>query len=281
MQKKYQQTVTKHSSGFTLIELLVVVAIIGILAAILFPVFARARESARRASCLSNLKQLGLGMMMYVQDYDEKYPSALNEGNEHGLDSPNYFGFSQAQGSTGIPKWTSPANTFKTSAGSSLLYNYTWMDAIFPYTKSVQLFVCPSYNQKSTVSQREVMAGYGYNTFISGTKMKANGSAGWPSRDPLSLASVQRASEIVMLLDYPVAYSITASPSQYCSTNTSSGWLSPSSSFYDLVWPHMDGGTVAFADGHAKWSKRGSSQTCRVSSTVDTLNQRAWDPSLP
>jgi prepilin-type N-terminal cleavage/methylation domain-containing protein/prepilin-type processing-associated H-X9-DG protein len=62
------------NKGFTLIELLVVIAIIAILAAILFPVFARARENARKASCLSNLKQIGLGLMQYVQDYDEKYP---------------------------------------------------------------------------------------------------------------------------------------------------------------------------------------------------------------
>ena len=64
-----------RAKGFTLIELLVVIAIIAILAAILFPVFARARENARRSSCQSNLKQLGLGVLQYVQDYDEKYPA--------------------------------------------------------------------------------------------------------------------------------------------------------------------------------------------------------------
>ena len=64
---------SKKRSGFTLIELLVVIAIIAILAAILFPVFARARENARRTSCLSNLKQIGLGIQQYSQDYDEKY----------------------------------------------------------------------------------------------------------------------------------------------------------------------------------------------------------------
>ena len=63
-----------HTKGFTLIELLVVIAIIGILAAILFPVFARARENARRASCQSNLKQIGLGVAQYTQDYDERFP---------------------------------------------------------------------------------------------------------------------------------------------------------------------------------------------------------------
>jgi prepilin-type N-terminal cleavage/methylation domain-containing protein/prepilin-type processing-associated H-X9-DG protein len=66
--------------GFTLIELLIVIAIVAILAAILFPVFARARENARRTSCLSNLKQLGLAVMQYTQDYDERLPQGLSTG---------------------------------------------------------------------------------------------------------------------------------------------------------------------------------------------------------
>ena len=68
------RTMRMKRNAFTLIELLVVIAIISILAAILFPVFARARENARRASCMSNLKQIGLGVMQYIQDYDEHYP---------------------------------------------------------------------------------------------------------------------------------------------------------------------------------------------------------------
>lgn len=70
----------KHRNGFTLIELLIVIAIIAILAAILFPVFGRARENARRASCASNMKQLGLGLIQYAQDYDERFPAARTDG---------------------------------------------------------------------------------------------------------------------------------------------------------------------------------------------------------
>src|SRR5450631_1096445 len=62
------------SKGFTLIELLVVIAIIAILAAILFPVFAKVREKARQINCVSNMKQMGMGVLQYVQDYDETYP---------------------------------------------------------------------------------------------------------------------------------------------------------------------------------------------------------------
>lgn len=98
-------------SGFTLIELLVVIAIIALLAAILFPVFGRVRENARRSTCQSNLKQIGLGLMQYTQDYDETLPS-MSFGPD--------------------------------SNASDATARYKWMDAVYPYIKSEQVFDCPS-----------------------------------------------------------------------------------------------------------------------------------------
>lgn len=113
-----EEVCTKKSRGFTLIELLVVVAIIAILAAILFPVFSRARENARRASCMNNMKQIGLGMMMYTQDYDEMLPyQGASTGNTNG------FHYSDPTASD----WTN-----------------NWMYEIYPYVRSWQIFRCPS-----------------------------------------------------------------------------------------------------------------------------------------
>jgi prepilin-type processing-associated H-X9-DG protein/prepilin-type N-terminal cleavage/methylation domain-containing protein len=99
---------SRQKTGFTLIELLVVIVIIIILAAILFPVFARARENARRASCMSNLKQISLGILMYTQDYDERFPP-------------------------------SAANNNQDPQSERFLYN-----RLDSYIKNAQVFVCPS-----------------------------------------------------------------------------------------------------------------------------------------
>src|SRR6187551_124600 len=102
----------KKRTGFTLIELLVVIAIIAILAAILFPVFAQAREQARQTTCLSNFKQIGLGVMMYVQDWDETYPTSRLAKLPGGTD-----------------------------CGQKII---TWKTQTIPYVKNIDVYRCPS-----------------------------------------------------------------------------------------------------------------------------------------
>jgi len=112
--------------GFTLIDLLVVIAIIAILAAILFPVFAQAREKARATSCLSNTKQMGLGIMMYVQDYDEMYP--CNSWDAH------------TDPAIGPPIGTTDSD----SGNPNFPAAFNFMFKVMPYTKNRQILVCPS-----------------------------------------------------------------------------------------------------------------------------------------
>ena len=126
---------THRRPAFTLIELLVVIAIIAILAAILFPVFARARENARRSSCTSNMKQIGLGLMQYTQDYDERYPSL-----------GHYIG---------------------SISSANEVY---WPDAIQPYVKSTQLFSCPSNTQTNTFPNSTIETDYGANALGTGSQ---------------------------------------------------------------------------------------------------------------
>ena len=124
--KSHQLHSRNRRPAFTLIELLVVIAIIAILAAILFPVFARARENARRSSCQSNLKQIGLGLLQYTQDYDEK-----------------------------LPLGTSGNATYNRGSG--------WAGASLPYIKSTQIFVCPSDTNKP---DNNPQISYAYNSGI-------------------------------------------------------------------------------------------------------------------
>ncbi len=124
---------SKNRSAFTLIELLVVIAIIAILAAILFPVFARARENARKSSCQSNLKQIGIASMQYSQDYDEAlYPHRFNAVGANPFLTANGGQFpGTGTGSTPDVTGTSKDRIF-------------WISLLQPYIKSTQVFICPS-----------------------------------------------------------------------------------------------------------------------------------------
>ncbi|MEA3402929.1 MAG: DUF1559 domain-containing protein [Armatimonadota bacterium] len=153
--------------GFTLIELLVVIAIIAILAAILFPVFARAREKARQTSCLSNMKQIGLAVLMYTQDYDERLPLQYhNSGGE-------------------------PAETLIHPGGRSVWYVY-----IEPYLKNREILSCPSqmrdyfYVQGSGGSLKvyDPPLGYGWNYNFCYIQ-------------PVKLARIREPASVIMLVE--------------------------------------------------------------------------------
>jgi prepilin-type N-terminal cleavage/methylation domain-containing protein/prepilin-type processing-associated H-X9-DG protein len=220
--------------AFTLIELLVVIAIIAILAAILFPVFARARENARRASCQSNLKQIGLGVMMYVQDYDEKYP--LNKQVRSTLDS----------------SWTTvPSGDFATS--SSIF----WPLFIEPYTKSAQVFRCPS----SSYSGVAVYGHYGVNRIVLVDASAAS----------VALAAVPSVATTYMMMDAGL-YAMNPTDVKRIDSGASCGYLPGTGPGSAANLPaiacslsglqddyasgrHFDGVNMAFADGHVKWLK--------------------------
>jgi prepilin-type N-terminal cleavage/methylation domain-containing protein len=163
--------------AFTLIELLVVIAIIAILAAILFPVFAQARESARKTSCLSNTKQVGTAQMMYSQDYDETYVLYANYGSPLLRDD-----------------------------GSVYRAYQPWTQQVQPYVKNKDMFLCPDERDLSVTigsgnsAQKVLYSGYGMNYGYLGKYTPGANSDPNPWI-PLSLAAVNKPAQIVFAMD--------------------------------------------------------------------------------
>jgi prepilin-type N-terminal cleavage/methylation domain-containing protein/prepilin-type processing-associated H-X9-DG protein len=250
-----------RKSGFTLIELLVVIAIIAILAAILFPVFARARENARRSSCQSNLKQQGIGFAQYIQDYDGQYPygcdkfvDTANVGNQNYNSEHDYGGACNTQ------------NTRE-----------HWMDKLQPYIKSKQVFTCPSaglYHNTATQnswvsinrapdgegadsSHISVYIAYSYNCdYIGGCGTGNGGLGAWAAKE----AQLENASGTILVTDgggfsnwsggYPGNSSYW-----YRIQMDSVGGHVPNTQTGILQSQHFDGANLLFADGHVKWLK--------------------------
>ncbi len=243
--------------AFTLIELLVVIAIIAILAAILFPVFARARENARRTSCLSNLKQAGLAMMQYIQDYDETYPLIYNSVP------------------TGTPATDYPDG--KKWANADLVF---WAQSLFPYHKSTQAFWCPSaafFNDAATGGPVPVNGQYGANNLVLKTS------------NPVKLSAVVASANTYLIMDsgtYQISptYAINSSGNVFFLPGQGSAGSSCALSDSSLTkhikdcqdGRHFNGVNMAFADGHAKWLK---TQVVVAEARKASPQYGAWNPA--
>ena len=233
---------TRTQSAFTLIELLVVIAIIAILAAILFPVFARARENARRSSCSSNLKQIGLGLLQYAQDYDEVLPYQV-------LNSPRCYDYVGNK-----TEWDTCIAAVGAGARESVP-SLNWIWAVKPYIKSAQLYRCPSaidYAPTGTNFQRN-----SYGT--SDNSYSANGVV-----MGRTIAVIPNPSEIIWGNEQSQATNTawirpaesTASTPSTPGSGKYREWLRNNSPSYSDL--HFDGGNLLFCDGHVKFRKQSS-----------------------
>jgi prepilin-type N-terminal cleavage/methylation domain-containing protein len=267
----------KKIGAFTLIELLVVIAIIAILAAILFPVFAQAREKARAISCLSNVKQVSLGVMMYVQDYDETYPL--------------YFYTYSGPAKLDLPFTPDEPETI-----------IGWNEAIYPYIKNIQLFTCPDTPRARTLTVGSDGTGFGADdsapTGATGYAINArlSGNTGFlddgrTNHPVLAIAGVEFAAATILLTE----------ASSHCSDGCSSsdenewgwegrhvdklygdGWnfgAPPNADYISVGKPplakHTLGGNYALSDGHAKFYPAGAMGKLTLPATPAQVDQAA------
>jgi prepilin-type N-terminal cleavage/methylation domain-containing protein/prepilin-type processing-associated H-X9-DG protein len=219
--------------GFTLIELLVVIAIITILAGILFPAFSKVREKARQSACLSNLKQIGMAIMMYQQDYDGMLPCG-----------------SAWKGGFAWPVW------------QGNIYIARWYQQLFPYVRNQDIFACPSY--RDWIGAWQVPPGW-YNTPVTYGRWTANWLIFTPQTNQLdpgrTEAQIPEPSSTALVSDSAhaddaAAYDDSGKPWatwwRVAYANICAVGCNPSYAVETFA-RHSNGANILFADGHVKW----------------------------
>jgi prepilin-type N-terminal cleavage/methylation domain-containing protein/prepilin-type processing-associated H-X9-DG protein len=245
--------------AFTLIELLVVIAVIAIIAALLFPVYAQARDKVRQTACLSNLRQIGQAMYLYVQDYDERLPNCCWWGRASAiLHNP---GPCQQDGINS----RTPIDTYLGAPQSPARFI---QDLLYPYVKNAQIWFCPSVSKDRHWGADPTRATLGFNgttyTWVHFAGPRAMPSdPSWPRAiqvSGLGISAIPRPVEAALLWDYPSFFPIKA-----CASSQQTP-------------PHAKGLNVLYADTHAKFSPFGSQlndspwETCYYDWGVD----HAW-----
>ena len=221
-----------QKKAFTLIELLVVIAIIALLAAILFPVFARARENARKSSCQNNLKQIGIGLLQYVQDYDERFPQ-YEVGSNAATDAPYYDPVS----------------------GVSM----SWDLVTQPYFKSMQLLRCPSDTRSAVYNNLAKFGSVRRSYAMANYLRDANGS-----RQGCHQSDIPLPSYTVMVGERRGCGNGAVASNWYLCGIFDAVDKTAANNAFDLAGGnaqsemiHLGGANVLYADGHVK-SMRGS-----------------------